>query len=201
MPPWAVPVWERVGYSLEMTAVRTRSEASMAARSPAPPAPTITASYVWTVVTRSRRSRPPAGVEGEDDDRPQRQEPEADHVEEHVHGEPRARPLHVVLHDHPHAVDPHEQPGPQLEAAARPLPPRPMAEGAPGGRRGRPLRGLHGHQRFHPRARFRMSRPMIQVIGTMDNRNTPVDAMDSCFMARVDPGQKSNTMIFTPLMA
>src|SRR6266540_4764385 len=126
MPPWAVPVWERVGYSLEMTAVRTRSEASMAARSPAPPAPTITASYVWTVVTRSRRSRPPAGVEGEDDDRPQRQEPEADHVEEHVHGEPRARPLHVVLHDHPQAVDPvevrQEPEGPVPRSPERALP-------------------------------------------------------------------------------
>ena len=34
-----------------MTAVFTRPEASIAARSPAPPAPTITASYVWVVVT------------------------------------------------------------------------------------------------------------------------------------------------------
>ena len=33
-----------------MTAVRTRSDASIAARSPAPPAPTITASYVCVVV-------------------------------------------------------------------------------------------------------------------------------------------------------
>src|SRR5512132_260474 len=258
MPPWAVPVWERVGYSLEMTAVRTRSEASMAARSPAPPAPTITASYVWTVVTRSRRSRPPAGVEGEDDDRPQREQAEADHVEQHVHREPRARPLHVVLHDHPQAVDPmeqrqdeerpvpgppnrtlpphrdepevhplhasvedvhdqdvahgeeqqddagdpHEQPGPQLEAAPRPLPPGPTTVGTPGGRHGgRALRGLHGHQRFHPKARFRMSRPMIHVMGTMASRNRPVDAMDSCFMYLVEAGQESNTRVFTPLMA
>src|SRR4029450_12458576 len=89
-----------------MTAVRTRSEASMAARSPAPPAPTITASYVWTVVTKSGRSRPPAGVEGEDDDAPERQQAGADRVEQHVHREPRARPFHVVLHDHPQAVDP-----------------------------------------------------------------------------------------------
>jgi hypothetical protein len=37
-------VWERVGYSFEITAVFTRPDASIAARSPAPPAPTITAS-------------------------------------------------------------------------------------------------------------------------------------------------------------
>src|SRR4029453_14814318 len=46
MPPWAAPVWERVGYSLVMTAVRARLEASRAARRPAPPAPTITTSKV-----------------------------------------------------------------------------------------------------------------------------------------------------------
>src|SRR4029450_5005722 len=99
------------------------------------------------------------------------------------------------------AAVPQNEPAPHAGAAPRPLPPRPMAEGAPGRRGGRALRGLDGHQRFHPRARFRMSRPMIQVMGIMANRNKPVDAMDSCFMARVDPGQKSNTMIFTPLMA
>ena len=49
-PPCAVPVCERVGYSFEITAVFTRSDASIAARRPAPPAPTITASYVWKVV-------------------------------------------------------------------------------------------------------------------------------------------------------
>src|SRR5512132_2645132 len=46
MPPWAAPVWERVGYSLVITAVRARREASSAARRPAPPAPTITTSKV-----------------------------------------------------------------------------------------------------------------------------------------------------------
>ena len=99
------------------------------------------------------------------------------------------------------AGDPHEQPRPQLEAAGGPLPPGPVAEGTPGGRRGRALRGLDRHQRFHPSERFRMSRPMIQVMGTMATRNRPVDAIDSCFMYRVEPGQKSNTMIFTPLIA
>src|SRR6266542_1137444 len=101
-----------------MTAVRTRSEASMADRSPAPPAPTTTASYVWTVVTGSRRSRPLSGVEGEDGDRPQGEQAEADHIEEHVHGEPCARPLHVVLHDHTQAVDPVAQ----REDEERPVP-------------------------------------------------------------------------------
>jgi hypothetical protein len=52
IPPCAVPVCERVGYSFEITAVLTCSDASMAARSPAPPAPTITASYVWLTVIR-----------------------------------------------------------------------------------------------------------------------------------------------------
>jgi hypothetical protein len=43
-PPCAAPVWDRVGYSFEMTAVRTCCDVSSAARMPAPPAPTITAS-------------------------------------------------------------------------------------------------------------------------------------------------------------
>src|SRR4029450_13041722 len=53
MPPWAAPVWERVGYSLGITAVRGRRELSSAARRPAPPAPTITTSKVccWTVMS------------------------------------------------------------------------------------------------------------------------------------------------------
>src|SRR5207248_1436835 len=46
MPPWAAPVCERVGYSLVRTAVWHFPAVSMAARSPAPPAPTTTASYV-----------------------------------------------------------------------------------------------------------------------------------------------------------
>ncbi len=47
MPPCAAPVCERVGYSLEMTAVLAFGPASMAARMPAPPAPTITMSNLW----------------------------------------------------------------------------------------------------------------------------------------------------------
>src|SRR4029453_18056632 len=47
MPPCAAPVWERVGYSFEMTAVRAPGPASIAARIPAPPAPTMTMSYWW----------------------------------------------------------------------------------------------------------------------------------------------------------
>src|SRR5215216_157702 len=51
IPPWAAPVWERVGYSLVITAVRARRELSSAARRPAPPAPTITTSKVccWVI--------------------------------------------------------------------------------------------------------------------------------------------------------
>ena len=60
---------ERVGYSFEITAVFTRSDASIAARRPAPPAPTITASYVWKVVIGSDGPRPLARVEREHDDR------------------------------------------------------------------------------------------------------------------------------------
>ncbi len=44
MPPWAAPVWERVGYSFVMTAVFAFGPASIAARIPAPPAPTMTTS-------------------------------------------------------------------------------------------------------------------------------------------------------------
>ena len=45
IPPWAATVWLRVGKSLEMQAVLRPSAAiPKAARSPAPPAPTTTAS-------------------------------------------------------------------------------------------------------------------------------------------------------------
>ena len=44
MPPWAAPVCDRVGYSLVSTAVRACCVDSMAARMPAPPAPTMTTS-------------------------------------------------------------------------------------------------------------------------------------------------------------
>src|SRR3954463_10436957 len=68
MPPWAAPVCERVGYSLVSTAVRARWPDSMAARIPAPPAPTMTTSYLWTcmldalsVGTKGRGGRAAAG--------------------------------------------------------------------------------------------------------------------------------------------
>ena len=47
MPPCAAPVCERVGYSFEMTAVFAPGPASIAARMPAPPAPTMTMSNWW----------------------------------------------------------------------------------------------------------------------------------------------------------
>src|SRR5271156_4056550 len=57
MPPWAAPVWLRVGYSLVNTAVRTRGPASTAARIPAPPAPTMTTSYrCWEITARLSRN-------------------------------------------------------------------------------------------------------------------------------------------------
>lgn len=49
MPPCAATVCERVGKSLVMHAVfRPASAQPMAARRPAPPAPTTTASYSWS---------------------------------------------------------------------------------------------------------------------------------------------------------
>ena len=51
MPPCAATVCERVGNSFEMHAVLNPSSTSPnAARSPAPPAPTTTASYVWSII-------------------------------------------------------------------------------------------------------------------------------------------------------
>src|SRR5919106_521026 len=150
IPPWAVPVCDRVGYSLEITAVRTCPEASRAARRPAPPAPTITASYVWVTVIGSDES---GGVEGEHDDRPKHEEREADDAEGPIPDQPPSGPAHVVLDDDPDPVDAveqgegehhpvpgapertrpsfgheeqqdageaHEQPGPQLETRSRP---------------------------------------------------------------------------------
>ena len=53
MPPWAAPVWERVGYSLVRTAALTPDRASSsAAHRPAPPAPTMTAWYSWVAMER-----------------------------------------------------------------------------------------------------------------------------------------------------
>src|SRR6185369_11109098 len=67
IPPWAAPVWLRVGYSLVSTAVRTRGPASTAARIPAPPAPTITTSYrcCWIKARLSELSGD-VRVEGDD---------------------------------------------------------------------------------------------------------------------------------------
>ena len=49
MPPWAATVWERVGNTLLMQAVRRpASEQPTAALRPAPPAPTITTSKEWS---------------------------------------------------------------------------------------------------------------------------------------------------------
>ena len=48
MPPCAATVWDRVGNTLVMQAVRSPCSAMPSvARSPAPPAPTTTTSYSW----------------------------------------------------------------------------------------------------------------------------------------------------------
>lgn len=53
IPPCAATVWDRVGKSFVMQAVlRPASAHPIAARSPAPPAPTTTASYSWSTVPR-----------------------------------------------------------------------------------------------------------------------------------------------------
>src|SRR4051812_17624613 len=55
MPPSAAPEWLRVGWSLEMTATSApASYASIAARIPAQPAPTIRTS--WDASTRAEAS-------------------------------------------------------------------------------------------------------------------------------------------------
>ena len=51
IPPCAAPVCDRVGYSLVNTAVRAFFPDSIAARIPAPPAPTITTSYLWNCIS------------------------------------------------------------------------------------------------------------------------------------------------------
>src|SRR5919106_1183338 len=101
MPPWAAPVWERVGYSLVMTAVRARRELSSAARRPAPPAPMITTSKVccWVIGLLG-------GLGGEGEDGEGAEGPgEADHggVEALVEQAPGAA-AGVVVDDHPQAV-------------------------------------------------------------------------------------------------
>src|SRR5688500_2097326 len=102
IPRWAVPVCDWVGYSLGITAVRTSPDASRAARRPAPPAPTITASYVWVTLIRSPEL---GGVEGEHDHRPQDEQHQPDDAEGPVPGQPAARRADVVLDDDPDPVD------------------------------------------------------------------------------------------------
>lgn len=51
IPPCAATVCDRVGKSFVMTAVlKPSATRPNAARSPAPPAPTTTASYVWSIM-------------------------------------------------------------------------------------------------------------------------------------------------------
>lgn len=51
IPPWAATVWDLVGNSFVITAVLNPSATRpKAARRPAPPAPTTTASYVWSIM-------------------------------------------------------------------------------------------------------------------------------------------------------
>src|SRR5215213_4846534 len=106
IPPWAAPVWDRVGYSLVITAVRARRELSSAARRPAPPAPTITTSKVccWVMGLLG-------GLGGEGEDRERAKGPgQADHGGVHalVEEAPGAG-AGVVVDDHPQAVAAVEQ--------------------------------------------------------------------------------------------
>src|SRR5215211_7947041 len=101
IPPWAAPVWERVGYSLVITAVRARRELSSAARRPARPAPKITTSKVccWVMGLLG-------GLGGEGEDRERAQGPgQADNggVDTLVEEAPGAG-AGVVVDDHPQAV-------------------------------------------------------------------------------------------------
>src|SRR5919106_2835519 len=117
MPPCAVPVWDRVGYSFEMTAVLTSPAASRAARRPAPPAPTITASYTCVVVIRSAELR---RVEGEHDHRAQHEQREPHDPEGPVPGQPRSRTPHVVEDDGPHPHDAVKEPQREQHPVPRP---------------------------------------------------------------------------------
>src|ERR1700752_4846097 len=111
MPPWAAPVWLRVGESLVSTAVRTRGPASTAARIPAPPAPTITTSYrcCWITGRLSRDVR----VEGhqhvgaQQTREPHRQQQQA------VEPEPGGILAAVVVDDGAQPFGPVQRPQPQ----------------------------------------------------------------------------------------
>src|SRR5271166_2016915 len=102
MPPWAAPVWLRVGYSLVRTAVRTRGPASTAARIPAPPAPTITTSYrcCWITGRLSRDIR----VERHDHVSAQDQREPHGQQQQTVEPEPGAVFAAVVVDDGAQAV-------------------------------------------------------------------------------------------------
>ena len=73
------------------------------------------------------------------------------------------------------------------------------ARRAPPGAGPRAFGCLDGHQRTP--ASSRIPWPMIQVIGIMLRTKMAVEASAMGFMCRVVPGQKSKTMIFTPLIA
>jgi len=65
MPPCAATVWERVGNSLVMHAVvNPASDRPVAARRPAPPAPTTTASYLPAVNGRDVWASAPGAADG-----------------------------------------------------------------------------------------------------------------------------------------
>src|SRR4051812_14145261 len=117
MPPWAAPVWDRVGESLVRTAVRTRVEDSSAARMPAPPAPTMTTSY-WCVcmvfrtfpvslrlALRQRRGGVDARVEREDDEGAEHEGEHGAEGQQRLQDEPGGVPLAVVVDDRADAVD------------------------------------------------------------------------------------------------
>src|ERR1700687_5695872 len=96
MPPWAATVCERVGKTLVSTATRSPPmESSSAARSPEPPAPTMTASNLRTgsVIASSTP---------QDGSRPEQVEQER---ERHrgLQREPQTRGAHVVHEDVAHA--------------------------------------------------------------------------------------------------
>src|ERR671919_720801 len=209
MPPCAVPVWDRVGYSFEMTAVLTSPAASRAARRPAPPAPTITASYTCVVVIRSAELR---RVEREHDHRGAVDAMEQRQGQEHpVPGAPeRARPAvdhEVEVHpgnpgvEHVHDEDvadrqeqqqdprqPHEEPRPQLE-------PDPAGGLRLGGAR---RLGDHRHQ---PNSSSMIRDPMIQVMGTIEATKTSIVPQNSRAWWSAVLGQKSMTMMRRPFSA
>src|SRR3954447_24902267 len=101
MPPWAAPVCDRVGYSLVSTAVRARWPDSMAARIPAPPAPTITTSYLWNCMVGGLRAsvRGHVRVEREDHHRADGQDQDHGRVQQDLQPEPRAVLAGVVVDD------------------------------------------------------------------------------------------------------